>query len=119
MSIIFHITHSHQWEEAKQVQSYRGDTLDTEGFIHCSTLPQVTRSANKFFAGKTGLLLLCIDSDKVQSAIKYEEAAGELFPHIYGPLNVGAVVKVVDFAAGEDGKFELPEELRSSINEQA
>lgn len=110
--IVFHITHSQQWEAAKQVGFYRGDTLDTEGFIHCSTLPQVTRSANKFFAGKTGLLLLSIDSDKVQAEIKYEEAAGELFPHIYGPLNVGAVVQVVEFVAGEDGKFELPDGLK-------
>ncbi|MCU0546173.1 MAG: DUF952 domain-containing protein [Oscillatoriaceae cyanobacterium Prado104] len=112
MSIIFHITHSQQWKDAKQVQSYRGDTLDTEGFIHCSTLPQVTRSANKFFAGKTGLLLLAIDSEQVQAEIKYEEAAGELFPHIYGPLNVDAVANVFAFEAGENGKFELPEELR-------
>ncbi|NJK76409.1 MAG: DUF952 domain-containing protein [Oscillatoriales cyanobacterium RU_3_3] len=112
MMIVFHITHSQQWEAAKQVGFYRGDTLDTEGFIHCSTLPQVTRSANKFFAGKTGLLLLSIDSDKVQAEIKYEEAAGELFPHIYGPLNVGAVVQVVEFVAGEDGKFELPDGLK-------
>jgi uncharacterized protein (DUF952 family) len=119
MSIIYHITHGEQWEAAKQVKSYRGDTLDTEGFIHCSTLPQVTRSANKFFAGKTGLLLLSIDSDKVQAEIKYEAAAGELFPHIYGPLNVDAVVQVVEFVAGEDGKFELPDGLKTNINEQA
>ncbi|MBE9097467.1 DUF952 domain-containing protein [Tychonema sp. LEGE 07203] len=115
MTVIFHITQSQQWEAAKQLKSYRGDTLDTEGFIHCSTLPQVTRTANKFFSGKTGLLLLWVDSDKVQSEIKYEEAAGELFPHIYGPLNVDAVVKVIELAAGKDGKFELPEELRDVV----
>ncbi|HSF75557.1 MAG TPA: DUF952 domain-containing protein [Microcoleus sp.] len=119
MSVIFHITRSQQWEEAKQVQSYRGDTLDTEGFIHCSTLPQVLKSANKFFVGQTGLLLLWIDSDKVQAEVKYEYAAGENYPHIYGPLNVDAVLKVVEFEPGEDGKFELPEELTASINEQA
>ena len=119
MSVIFHITSSQQWEEAKQVQSYRGDTLDTEGFIHCSTLPQIVRTSNKFFAGQTGLLLLWIDSDKVESELKYELAAGENYPHIYGPLNVDAVLKVIEFEAGADGKFELPEELKASINEQA
>ncbi len=112
MSIIFHITRSQQWEQAKQVQSYRGDTLDSEGFIHCSTLPQVLKSAKKFFVGQTGLLLLWIDSDKVQAEIKYEYAAGENYPHIYGPLNVDAVLKVVEFEPGTDGKFELPEELK-------
>lgn len=119
MSVIFHIAKSQQWEEAKQLQSYRGDTLDSEGFIHCSTLAQVVRTSNKFFAGQTGLLLLWIDSGKVQAEVKYEPAAGDNYPHIYGPLNVDAVLKVIEFEAGEDGKFELPEELRSSINEQA
>ncbi|MEG4421360.1 DUF952 domain-containing protein [Microcoleus sp. LAD1_D5] len=112
MSVIFHITQSQQWEKAKQLKSYRGDTLDSEGFIHCSTLPQVVKSANKFFVGKTGLLLLCIDSGKVQSEIKYEDASGDSFPHIYGPLNVDAVLKVIEFEAGADGKFELPESLK-------
>ncbi|MEG3901353.1 DUF952 domain-containing protein [Microcoleus sp. B4-C5] len=115
MSVIFHITRSQQWEQAKQVQSYRGDTLDTEGFIHCSTLTQVLRSANKFFVGQTGLLLLWIDSDKVQAELKYELAAGENYAHIYGPLNVDAVLKVVEFEPGADGKFELPEELKNVV----
>jgi uncharacterized protein (DUF952 family) len=115
MSVIFHIAKSQQWEEAKHLQSYRGDTLDSEGFIHCSTLPQVTRSANKFFVGQTGLLLLCIDSGKVQAELKYESAAGDLYPHIYGLLNVDAVLKVLEFEAGADGKFELPEELRDVV----
>ncbi|MEG4092546.1 DUF952 domain-containing protein [Microcoleus sp. Pol12B4] len=115
MSVIFHITQSQQWEEAKQLKSYRGDTLDSEGFIHCSTLPQVVKSANKFFVGKKGLLLLLIDSEKVESEIKYELAAGENYPHIYGPLNVDAVLKVVEFEPGADGNFELPEELRDIV----
>ena len=115
MSVIFHITQSQQWEEAKQLKSYRGDTLDSEGFIHCSTLPQVVKSANKFFVGKKGLLLLWIDSEKVQAEVKYEYAAGEDYPHIYGPLNIDAVLKVIEFEAGADGKFELPEELRDIV----
>ncbi|MEZ2240742.1 DUF952 domain-containing protein [Microcoleus sp.] len=119
MSVIFHIAKSQQWEEAKQLQFYRGDTLDSEGFIHCSTIPQITRSANKFFIGQTGLLLLWIDSEKVEAEVKYEPAAGDMYPHIYGPLNVDAVLKVMEFEAGADGKFELPTELRASINEQA
>jgi uncharacterized protein (DUF952 family) len=119
MSVIFHIAKIQQWETAKQLQSYCGDTLDSEGFIHCSTLPQVVRTANKFFVGQKGLLLLWIDSEKVAAEVKYESAAGDYYPHIYGPLNVDAVLKVIEFEAGADGKFELPEELRGSINEQA
>ena len=110
MSIILHITQREQWEQAKLVQSYRGDTLD-EGFIHCSTPLQVIKVANSFFANQKGLILLCIDSDKVRAEVKYEGFEGEHFPHIYGPLNLDAVFRVVDFEPGKDGNFELPLEI--------
>ncbi|CBN55305.1 MULTISPECIES: DUF952 domain-containing protein [Kamptonema] len=111
MNIILHITHRQQWEEAKQIQAYRGDTLETEGFIHCSTHQQLIKVANKFFFGQKELMILCIDSDRVQSEVKYEEADGDSFPHIYGPLNIDAVFKVIEFESGENGKFELPGEM--------
>jgi uncharacterized protein (DUF952 family) len=115
MSVLFHIAKIQAWEDAKQLQFYRGDTLDSEGFIHCSTLSQVVRTANKFFVGQKGLLLLWIDPEKVQAEVKYESADRDLYPHIYGPLNVDAVLKAIAFEAGTDGKFELPEELRNVV----
>ena len=108
MNIILHITQREQWKQAKLVQVYRGDTLDSEGFIHCSTPLQVIKVANNFFPNQQGLLLLCIDSDKVQAEIRYEGLEGELFPHVYGPLNIDAVLKVLDFDPGEDGLFKMP-----------
>jgi uncharacterized protein (DUF952 family) len=111
MNIILHITQPEQWEQAQLLQAYRGDTLDSEGFIHCSTPLQVIKVANTFFRNQEGLILLCIDSSKVQSEIRYEGFEGERFPHIYGPLNIDAVFKVLDFEPDEDGKFELPKEL--------
>jgi uncharacterized protein (DUF952 family) len=112
MNTIFHITQREQWEQAKLTGIYRGDTLDSEGFIHCSTLKQIVQTANRFFANQKELLILCIDSDKIQSEIRYEPAKNqELFPHIYGALNVNAVFQVIDFEAGEDGLFELPREV--------
>lgn len=109
MSIILHITQRQQWEQAKLNQVYCGNTLDSEGFIHCSTPLQVLKVANTLFPNQQGLILLCIDSDKVQAEIKYEGLEiEELFPHIYGPVNIDAVFKVLDFEPGEDGKFELP-----------
>ena len=114
MNIIFHITKRQQWEQAKDLGSYRADSLDTEGFIHCSKSTQIVKVANKFFFNQKDLVLLLIDSDQVQAEIRYEEAEiGELFPHIYGELNIDAVYQVIDFEAGEDGFFEL---LQAVIN---
>lgn len=109
--IILHITGREQWDGAKQAGIYRGDTLDTEGFIHCSTLQQVIKTANKFFYNQKGLVLLCIDSDKVQAEIKYEGVDNDLFPHIYGALNIDAVTSVLNFEPGEDGFFEMPDAI--------
>lgn len=111
MNTILHITKSEQWEQAKILGSYRGDTLDSEGFIHCSTAAQVIWVANRFFVNQKGLVILCIDSEQVKPEIGYEAAeVDNLFPHIYGELNIDAVFQVVDFEAGKDGFFVLPQE---------
>jgi uncharacterized protein (DUF952 family) len=116
MHIILHITQHHQWENAKLIGCYRGDTLDKEGFIHCSTPRQIVPTANRFFANQQGLVLLCIDADKVIPEIKYEGVAtDELFPHIYGSLNLDAVFQVIDFEPSEDGLFTVPAEIAKLI----
>ncbi|NEP01738.1 MAG: DUF952 domain-containing protein [Symploca sp. SIO2E9] len=114
MNTILHITQRQQWEQAQLTGIYRGDTLDSEGFIHCSTPLQVIKVANTLFRNQQELVLLGIDSDKVQEEIRYEGIeGGECFPHIYGSLNIDAVFKVIDFEAGKDGKFQLPEEFKN------
>ena len=122
MTMIYHITTRHAWEQARAAGAYRGDTLDSQGFIHCSTAFQVVRVANMFYRGQHGLVLLCIDTDKVQPQVIFEqpinpdtgaaEPGAEQFPHIYGPLNLDAVVQVVDFPPNADGTFTLPEGIQ-------
>lgn len=107
MTTILHITQRKQWEQSKLLGTYEGDTLDSEGFIHCSTSRQIIKVANTFFPHQKGLVLLFINSEKVHAAIRYEGVEAELFPHIYGALNVDAVFKVIDFEPGEDGLFLL------------
>lgn len=120
MSIIYHITPRDQWQAAQAAGAYRTESLDKEGFTHCSTAAQILRTANKFYKGQTGLVLLGIDTDKVQAEVRFEPPinpqthlpepdATEYFPHIYGALNTDAVIKVVDFPAHADGSFTLPE----------
>ncbi len=115
MNTILHITQRNKWEAAKNIGTYRGDTLDTEGFIHCSTVAQTIGSANKFFTNQKDLVILKIDGDRVQAEIRYEGATvNNLYPHIYGELNLDAVVQVIDFGSAEDGLFILPVELIDS-----
>ena len=93
---------------------YRTESLDTEGFIHCSTADQIVRTANKFYRGKSSLVLLVIDPDRVQAEVKYEAVEGVgIFPHIYGELNVDAIVQMIDFPSNPDGSFALPNPLRT------
>ena len=110
MAIILHITRRIEWEKATAKGRYEPASLQKQGFIHCSMPEQIIRVANSHFRGKRGLMLLCIDTEKVTADIRYESPDGgpEQFPHIYGVLNIDAVVNVVDFKPAEDGIFSLP-----------
>ena len=112
MNTILHITQRHEWEQAKNLGTYRSNTLDSEGFIHCSTLAQVLGSANRFFKSQTDLVILKIDVDRVTPEIRYEGAdSNNLFPHIYGELNIDAVTGSIDLESHLDGSFILPPEF--------
>ena len=92
---------------------YCAASLETEGFIHCSTLSQVLLPADRLFLGQEGLVLLCIDSRLVPHPIVFEDCydSGEAYPHIYGPLPWTAVQSIIPFPPGADGRFRLPDEL--------
>ncbi len=109
MAIIVHIARKSEWEKAKPSGEYRGDTLASQGFIHCSTPSQVVGVANAIHKGQKDLVLLCIDTSKVHPEIKYEKSRMKLYPHIYGPLNVDAVKAVLELRAKDDGTFDLPQ----------
>lgn len=110
METIFHITKRVAWERAEREGVYRTQTLASEGFIHCSRSEQVIRVANTLYRGQTGLVLLEIDTRQVGAEIRYENCEGgqELFPHIYGAIDLGSVVRVLAFEPGEDGSFAMP-----------
>lgn len=112
--MIYHITEKLAWETAvSQNQAYTAPSLQTEGFIHCSTAAQILGPANALFHGQQGLILLCIQPAAVTAVIKYEDCYdhGDQFPHIYGTLNLEAVVSVVPFPPNADGSFSLPPTL--------
>ena len=112
---ILHITSKSAWSAAQQAGAYTADSLASEGFIHCSKIDQVLRVANAFFPAQSGLVLLVIDPARLSSELRWEagtDKADELFPHVYGPVNLEAVISVLDFEPGEDGRFALPPSLK-------
>ena len=119
MAIIFHIATREAWAN-RDTATYRPEKFPIEGFVHCSTRDQVIKVADARFRGQTGLVLLYIDTDKVAAEIRYENLEGgrELFPHIYGEINTGAVVEVADFEPGSDGCFALPA-VNPAVNQVA
>lgn len=123
MTIILHITTRSQWQHAEKLGEYRADSLASEGFIHCSVPAQIPGVVHRFFQGQTNLLLLCIDSTRVQADIRYDAiATGEKFPHIYGVLNLDAVLQVVDFNPDPNYAVTLPQAVtelfRSAPNDR-
>ncbi|MDX2303553.1 MAG: DUF952 domain-containing protein [Microscillaceae bacterium] len=108
-NILFHICTKSDWESAQKEGVYKAKSLESEGFIHCSTPLQLVDTANLLFKGQGNLLLLFIDQNKVNAEIKFENTLGgeQLFPHIYGALNLDAVDHFQAFEPNSDGYFEI------------
>jgi uncharacterized protein (DUF952 family) len=99
------------WQAQSADQPYVHASLSSEGFIHASgTKSSLLWVANRFFGKEPGgFVVLCVDEAKVQAEVRWEAADERLFPHIYGPLNLDAVVAVVHLPRHASGEFVLPE----------
>jgi uncharacterized protein (DUF952 family) len=97
---LFHITTRAEIDAARTAGEYRPGGFAREGFIHCSYGPQVEATAARHFAGLTGLVLLEIDREALLCGVVDENLSGgdELFPHVYGPLPLAAVIAVHPFS---------------------
>ena len=96
---VYHITTRGQWDAARQAGRYSADSLEREGFIHCSTRDQVLGTAERYYAGQTGLVLLEIDCERLAAPLRFEDTYGHgtAYPHLYGLLNLDAVTRVLQF----------------------
>ena len=104
--MIFHIAPESDWEAAITAGSYAADSLASDGFIHFSNADQVAKVAGARFSGREDLLLLCVEPERLRSPLRYEPGepdSPELFPHLYGPLELDAVAAVRRYRAGDAG----------------
>lgn len=112
-SIIYHLAFRADWDTGLAAGEYRAPSLAEEGFIHASgDEAQMLRVAARLFAGRTDLLVLDVDAKRLPEdspVIREPARSGEIYPHVYGPINPDAVVRVralVPDAAGP-GAFTL------------
>lgn len=103
--IIYKIAPEGLWREAEKDGRFTGAPIDVaDGFIHFSTAAQVRETAARHFAGQADLLLIAIDGNRLGDALKYEVSrGGALFPHLYAPLSLEAVLWVKPLPLGANG----------------
>ena len=112
MALIYHISYRSHWNFAKLRDEYKADSLQSNGFIHCCEKKQLIDLANTLYAGEKDLLILVIDSNLLSAELRYEaQETGGNYPHIYGPLNLDAVIQVLNFRQNAEGKYVLPNQL--------
>lgn len=106
--IIIHVCTKIDLEKVKESGKYYSGNLISNGYIHCSEVNTILRVANSKWIGRKDLILLFINKNKVKSEIKFELDinSGVLYPHIYGLLNLDAIVLVKDFLPKNDGLFD-------------
>jgi uncharacterized protein (DUF952 family) len=108
---IYKICSASAWREAERQGVYRGSADDSrDGFIHFSSASQVAETARKHFFGQTALFLIEVDTEALGARLRWERSRnGEMFPHLYGELDLGAVRNVSNLHARADGTHDVPE----------
>ncbi|MDQ3655985.1 MAG: DUF952 domain-containing protein [Chloroflexota bacterium] len=104
--ITYHLVPSSVWESSKSAEWYKPEAYDADGFIHCTNgIDQLVDVANMFYVPDTrDFRVLILDVGRIASDVRYDDE-GQLFPHVYGPLNTSAVVGELAVTRSEDGSF--------------
>jgi uncharacterized protein (DUF952 family) len=112
MTTVYKIVTRDLWQAAEASGVFAGAGIDlNDGFIHLSTGAQARRTARLYFGGQDNLVLVAADGTRLGDALKYEPSCdGDLFPHLYGPLPLAAVLWVRSLPLGKDGNHIFPDE---------
>jgi uncharacterized protein (DUF952 family) len=113
MSVIYKISPAAPWRAARQAGLFTGAPVDlADGYIHFSTGAQARETAAKHFAGQADLLLIAVDAAALGEALRWEPSrGGALFPHLYGPLPMSAVLWEKPLPLGDGGVHLFPEDV--------
>ena len=106
---LYHVALASDWEGAQAAGRYavstRGRSLEDEGFVHCSFPEQVEATANRFYDDVDDVVLLRIDLDRLSCPVVVEDlvGSGEAFPHVYGAIDLDAVIEARPWPLPRDG----------------
>ena len=111
MTIIYHLVGRSDWEAARFDDEYNAESLALEGFIHCSKdHAQLFAVAQRIYGGRDDMLVLEVDTGCLTAPVKQEPSrSGEVYPHIYGPINRAAVARVLSLSTDDGGGYYLAE----------
>lgn len=108
--LLVHLCTDLDWENAQATPEWRPESLSVVGFVHLSAQCQVHLPANRLFAGRDDLVVLYLEQGRLGAVVRWEPGASTdpesmLFPHLYGPLPIAAVVDARPYIPGPDGRF--------------
>ena len=109
---VYKVCTNEDWKEAKKKGKYEGSQKDKkDGFIHFSDKEQLKETLNKFFFKQKNLTLLKIDALKLENLIYEQISDGNMFPHLYGPLEISNVIAEYKIDLRENGSHNIPSEI--------
>jgi uncharacterized protein (DUF952 family) len=113
--VLLHLIDPAGWRAALAAGAVDPPSLAEVGFVHLSAPDQVALPANRLFPGRSDILLLVLDPDRIGVEVRWEPGvpdASMLFPHAYGPVPISVVLAVIPYRPGADGTFAAPTRLR-------
>ena len=106
---VYKICTKAEWLEAKSKGRFNGSIKDIkDGYIHFSDKEQLNVTLSKFFSNKKNLILLKVDTLKLDHLIYEQGSNGIMFPHLYSPLDISSVVDEYEIIQNNDKKYTWP-----------
>ena len=111
--VIYKVCGASLWDDAVSTGQFAGAEIDlADGFIHFSAGNQLRETVAKHFAGRENLVLIAVPTEPLGEALKWETSrGGDLFPHLYGPLQTALAPRVDELPLGDDGNHIFPADL--------
>ena len=110
LKYIFKIIDSEEWQKVKETGTYSGSSKDTQdGFIHFSGEEQIEGTLKKYYLNQKDLILLKVDTLKLDHLIWEQASDGNMFPHLYSPLNLSNITDEFEILLQDDGSHKLPD----------